>query len=145
MADILVGVQAYCKLLLHAAKYPHCAVNGVLLAEDNKSKDHKAVRFVDCIPLFHLSLGLAPMLEIALLQIDTYCRSKGYVIAGYYQANENYDDSHKSTAEEDTLRTATELLKSGAQRKLLDFDNHLDNVKNDWRNPELSDLISRCT
>nr|KAG5695557.1 hypothetical protein BaRGS_033979 [Batillaria attramentaria] len=42
-------------------------------------------------------------------------------------------DKSKSTAEEDTLRTATELLKSGAQRKLLDFDNHLDNVKNDWR------------
>jgi len=69
MADIMVGVQAYCKLLLHAAKYPHCAVNGVLLAEDSKSKDHKVIRFVDCIPLFHLSLGLAPMLEIALLQV----------------------------------------------------------------------------
>lgn len=69
MADIMVGVQAYCKLLLHAAKYPHCAANGVLLAEDSKSKDHKAIRFVDCIPLFHISLGLAPMLEIALLQV----------------------------------------------------------------------------
>lgn len=51
----------------------------------------------------------------------------------------------KRTVEEETIRTATELLKSGAHRKLLDFDNHLDNVKNDWRNPELSDLISRCT
>lgn len=68
MADVAVGVQAYCKLLLHSAKYPHCAVNGVLLAEEGKCKDQKVVRFVDCIPLFHLSLGLAPMLEIALLQ-----------------------------------------------------------------------------
>ncbi|KAK7114454.1 ER membrane protein complex subunit 8-like [Littorina saxatilis] len=196
MADITVGVQAYCKLLLHSAKYPHCSVNGVLLAEDTKSKDHKAVRFADSIPLFHLSLGLAPMLEIALVQIDTYCRSKGLVIAGYYQANENYDDNQlsfvaktvgkkiqeyfpdacvfqidntrvnpesvqevyrvhvmrdnswkeldrsKSTSEEETRRTASELLRSAAQRKLLDFDNHLDNVKNDWRNPELSELIA---
>ncbi|XP_076469930.1 ER membrane protein complex subunit 8-like [Babylonia areolata] len=196
MADIVVGVQAYCKLLLHAAKYPHCAVNGVLLAEDSKSKDHKTIRFLDCIPLFHLSLGLAPMLEIALLQIDAFCRSKGYVIAGYYQANENFDDNQlsfvaktvgkkiqeyfpdacifqidngrvtpesvqevyrvytmkdnnwkeadksKSTSEEDTRSTAAELLRSGAQRKVVDFDNHLDNVTNDWRNPELSELIA---
>lgn len=184
---------------MNSAKYPHCAVNGVLLAEEGKCKDQKVVRFVDCIPLFHLSLGLAPMLEIALLQIDSYCKSKGYIIAGYYQANENIDDNQlnhvaktvgkkiqeyfsnacifmidnrqvnpdpvsevyriyslkdtswkeheksKRTVEEETIRTATELLKSGAHRKLLDFDNHLDNVKNDWRNPELSDLISRCT
>ena len=65
-----MSVQAYAKLLLHAAKYPHCAVNGVLLAEDMKGKEKKVVRFVDCIPLFHLSLTLAPMLESALLQVS---------------------------------------------------------------------------
>ena len=48
----------------------------------------------------------------------------------------------KSTAEEETKRIAAELLRSGAQRKVVDFDNHLDNVKNDWRNPELSELIA---
>lgn len=70
MAEITVETKAYVKLLLHAAKYPHCAVNGILLAEDSKhSKDKSRVRFVDCIPLFHLSLSLAPMLEAALLQV----------------------------------------------------------------------------
>ena len=70
MAEITVETTAYSKLLLHAAKYPHCAVNGILLAEDNKqSKDKSRLRFVDCIPLFHLSLNLAPMLEVALLQV----------------------------------------------------------------------------
>ena len=70
MAEITVGIQAYAKLLLHAAKYPHCAVNGILLAEDNKSsKEKKQIKFVDCIPLFHISLTLAPMLEAALLQV----------------------------------------------------------------------------
>ncbi|KAK3085873.1 hypothetical protein FSP39_009880 [Pinctada imbricata] len=92
MADIEVSIQAYCKLLLHAAKYPHCAVNGILLAKDNRSSDNKTIKFVDCIPLFHLTLGLSPMLEAALLQIDTYCRSIGCVIAGYYQANELLQD-----------------------------------------------------
>jgi hypothetical protein len=45
------------------------------------------------------------------------------------------------TSEEDTRRAASNLLRSGAQRKIIDFDNHLDNVKNDWRNPELTELI----
>ena len=69
MAEIHVSVQAYAKLLLHAAKYPHCGVNGILLAEDTKLKEKKVIRFVDCVPLFHLSLTLAPMLEAALLQV----------------------------------------------------------------------------
>ena len=70
MAEIVVSVQAYCKILLHAAKYPHCSVNGVLLAEESKSKDYRRIKFVDCIPLFHISLGLAPMLEAALIQVN---------------------------------------------------------------------------
>ena len=70
MAEVNVSVQAYAKMLLHAAKYPHCSVNGVLLAEDTKAKEKKMIRFVDCVPLFHLSLTLAPMLEAALLQVQ---------------------------------------------------------------------------
>ena len=70
MAEVNVSVQAYAKMLLHAAKYPHCSVNGVLLAEDTKAKEKKVIRFVDCVPLFHLSLTLAPMLEAALLQVQ---------------------------------------------------------------------------
>ncbi|XP_052712801.1 ER membrane protein complex subunit 8-like [Crassostrea angulata] len=92
MAELIVSIQAYCKILLHAVKHPNCAVNGVLLAEDNKSKDRKVLKFVDCVPLFHLTLSLSPMLEAALLQIDAYCKSRGYIIAGYYQANENLRD-----------------------------------------------------
>ena len=69
MADISVSTRAYSKLLLHAAKYPHRAVNGVLLAEKTKSKDSKSIKFVDAVPLFHLTLGLAPMLEVALTQV----------------------------------------------------------------------------
>ena len=78
MADITVSVQAYCKMMLHAAKYPHCAVNGVLLAEKSKSKDNRSLTFVDCIPLFHLSLGLAPMLEVALTQVSSHHHSHSH-------------------------------------------------------------------
>ena len=32
MIEPRVSLQAYCKMMLHAAKYPHAAVNGLLLA-----------------------------------------------------------------------------------------------------------------
>lgn len=58
-------------MLLHAAKYPQCAVNGLLVAEKHKDKKRDgpgglSVLCVDCVPLFHGSLALAPMLEVAL-------------------------------------------------------------------------------
>lgn len=66
--------QAYCKMLLHAAKYPHCAVNGLLVAEKTKEKKKDGhsdpVLCVDCVPLFHGTLALAPMLEVALTLVS---------------------------------------------------------------------------
>ncbi|XP_033122875.1 ER membrane protein complex subunit 8-like [Anneissia japonica] len=92
---VKVNVKAYAKLVLHAAKYPHSAVNGVLLADKKKLSNSKLLYFVDCVPLFHQCLGLAPMLETALLQIDSYCKNRvnELVIAGYYQANERIDEN----------------------------------------------------
>lgn len=67
--------QAYCKMLLHAAKYPHCAVNGLLVAEKTKDKKKEShsepVLCVDCVPLFHGTLALAPMLEVALTLVSS--------------------------------------------------------------------------
>lgn len=58
---------AYSKIILHAFKYPHTSVNGVLLA--NEGSSNHSVKYVDAIPLFHHNLGLAPMLEVALMQV----------------------------------------------------------------------------
>lgn len=69
MADAVLSQQAFCKIILHAMKYPHCAVNGVLLAEKSKMRDSKMLPLVDSIPLFHLGIGLTPMLEVALTQV----------------------------------------------------------------------------
>jgi hypothetical protein len=33
------------------------------------------------------------MMEVALTQIDVYCKSNNLTICGYYQANENLDDN----------------------------------------------------
>lgn len=67
MSDISFSAKAYCKIILHVAKYSHCSVNGVLLAKHaSKSKD---IEFVDAIPLFHMALNLTPMAEIALTEV----------------------------------------------------------------------------
>ena len=36
-------------------------------------------------------LSLAPMLEVALNEVDAFCSRHGLVIAGYYQANEHFE------------------------------------------------------
>ncbi|OAD46984.1 ER membrane protein complex subunit 8/9 like protein, partial [Eufriesea mexicana] len=94
MADISFSSRAYCKIILHAAKYPHCAINGLLLAKQGNKNDGKSVelRIEDVIPLFHICLHVSPMAEVALTMIDQYAISKGLVLAGYYLANENIND-----------------------------------------------------
>lgn len=63
-----ITLKAYSKIILHCCKYPHRAVNGVVIGFVS-AKDH-VVHIQDAIPLFHLSLGLAPMLEVALSQVS---------------------------------------------------------------------------
>lgn len=65
---ITFKAQAYCKIILHATKYPHCAVNGVLLAKS--SSKPKEITFEDAVPLFHIGLSLTPMAEVALAQVN---------------------------------------------------------------------------
>ncbi|KAJ6617600.1 hypothetical protein lerEdw1_014946 [Lerista edwardsae] len=209
-----LSTQAYCKMVLHGAKYPHCAVNGLLVAEKQPSQlphqhqHHRRDRdrdpppaphtlFVDCIPLFHGTLALAPMLEVALTLVDSWCKENSYVIAGYYQANERVKDASpnqvaekvasriaegfnepalimvdntKFTMEciEPTLyvfehhenkwkckdphfdycedwseaqRISASLLDSRSYETLVDFDNHLDDIRNDWTNPEINKAV----
>ncbi|XP_003392943.1 ER membrane protein complex subunit 8/9 homolog [Bombus affinis] len=94
MADISFSSRAYCKIILHAAKYPHCAINGLLLGKQNSKSDSKSVELhiEDVIPLFHICLHVSPMAEIALTMVDQYAIGKGLVLAGYYLANENIND-----------------------------------------------------
>lgn len=66
MTNVFFSPRAYCKIILHAAKYPHCAINGLLLGKQ-KNKDGKADLYIeDAIPLFHICLHVSPMAEIAL-------------------------------------------------------------------------------
>jgi hypothetical protein len=54
---------AYAKLILHALKYPHQTVNGVLLGHPPSSG---IVVIVDAVPLQHHWTNLSPMMEVGL-------------------------------------------------------------------------------
>lgn len=69
MSEVTFSAKAYCKIILHAAKYPHCSVNGVLLSKSSGSNKSKEIEFVDAIPLFHIAINLTPMAEVALMQV----------------------------------------------------------------------------
>jgi len=63
--------KAFTKMLLHAAKYPHLAINGIFIKKKGQA-EAKTKTVVDCIPFFHHNLALLPMLEIALSQVQTH-------------------------------------------------------------------------
>lgn len=69
MAEASITAKAYAKILFHAAKYPHLAVNGLLLAEKNSKSKFPTI--ADSIPLFHQCLYVTPMAEIALIKVNT--------------------------------------------------------------------------
>eukprot|EP00897_Mesotaenium_endlicherianum_P010957 jgi/Mesen1/9890/ME000070S09171 len=103
----VVSQAAYIKLVLHALKHPFSGVNGVLIGTTSESirevqRGKKqagdlgdSVQIQDAVPLFHSHLGLAPMLELALSQVDEHLRAEGLgrCIVGYYHVNERFDDN----------------------------------------------------
>lgn len=75
MGEVSLETSAYAKIMLHAAKYPHCAVNGVLLADNASIRSgakNQELDILDAVPLFHHSHYLSPMAEIALTQVLQY-------------------------------------------------------------------------
>ncbi|THD21091.1 ER membrane protein complex subunit 8 [Fasciola hepatica] len=78
------------KMVLHAAKHPESAVNGVVLCQQ---QDGLRVVITDYIPFFHSPLTLAPMLEVALHQTESYCNANNLRICGYFQSNEHVHDN----------------------------------------------------
>ncbi|EDV21683.1 ER membrane protein complex subunit 8 [Trichoplax sp. H2] len=118
-AKITVKSRSYAKILLHAAKYPHCKVDGLLIGKlTNNGRDALAT---DAIPLFHTSHGLTPMLEIALSQAEAYAESQKLSIVGYYQANEQLSESH--TPDAFAIKIADRILSCCKYCSLMMVDN----------------------
>jgi len=86
--SISVTSRAFVKMQLHAAKYPHRAVNGLLLACKETFAKEGVLLIVDTISLFHQCIQLTPMLDVAFTNVDAYCKAYQLIIAGYYEAPE---------------------------------------------------------
>ncbi|XP_031625314.1 ER membrane protein complex subunit 8/9 homolog [Contarinia nasturtii] len=190
MTNYKISSRAYSKMVLHAAKYPHCAINGLLLASSKDTSNN--IEIVDVMPLFHQNLHLSPMAEIALVQTEALAAANDLQIAGYYAACELFQDNTIEKAPgvkiadkvaennpnaafiilnntilggkdngpslnvyqnkenhwvstsftlnqiNETLDAVELLIQRGAMKDLYDFDNHLDNIKNDFSNAHLN-------
>jgi len=213
--------RAYVKMIFHAAKYPHCAVNGLLLA-NKKAAIRGSLAITDCIPLFHQTEGLTPMVEVALAQIESRSERAGLYVAGFYHAARSMRDcatvdvfsqkiadkvaenaasaagaghpknrpvvlvtvdnkrlalvleSHALLVQmvkgsegggnqegggsagkwrhlaaknigvdEDTLAMTSEMVQRKFQKDLIDFDNHLDDVTQDYLNVDINYQIEK--
>lgn len=76
MATYTADEDVFLTILLHAAKYPSCSVNGLLLG----SKAGQGFHITAVMPLFHsASLTLAPCVETGLAQV---CASLPRAAAG---------------------------------------------------------------
>lgn len=115
MSEVTISPKAYIKMIFHAgmfnlsshsfkkqtlhilinflflAKYPHLAVNGLLLGKKTSEKSKTEV--VDAVPLFHQCLYVSPMSEIALVQVESRAASENLQIVGYYAGAENFYDN----------------------------------------------------
>jgi hypothetical protein len=115
--EVNFSLEAFSKIILHVTKYPQHPVNGVLLkrtdqgkksgkgggdsnnvnieskSESSPKSTHVKLSFQDAIPCLHMNKYVTPMMELALAQIDGYCKGENYEVAGYYQANQNLNDN----------------------------------------------------
>ncbi|KAJ3170446.1 ER membrane protein complex subunit 8 [Geranomyces variabilis] len=107
---------AYSKLVLHAAKHSVCEVSGVLIG---RKKSGDEVEVVDAVPLFH-SRPLAPMLEVALQQVQLYCDQNSLQVVGLYAANQGSANKDVSAATSKIAGKIDDNLGGGAILLMLD-------------------------
>ncbi|KAL7977743.1 hypothetical protein Chor_009692 [Crotalus horridus] len=151
MGEVEISPRAYVKMCLHAARYPHVGVNGLLLAHKRRPTAGPAecLYITDCVPLFHSNLSLTVMLEVALNQVDSWSSESDLFLAGYYQAKSGMDDkSPTSLAEKTAARIAdlcgeAVLIMAKVYSRLVDFDSHLDDIRQDWTNQQLNVEIAQ--
>ncbi|KAH9966293.1 UPF0172-domain-containing protein [Russula compacta] len=111
---------AYTKLILHALKYPHQTINGVLLG--TQPTPNAPVDVVDAVPLQHHWTNLTPMTEVGLGMAVNYAHSRQLSVVGYYQASERVGDTALSPVGEiiatkikETFATPVALVLDGSR------------------------------
>lgn len=67
MPEYRLDDSVYLTILLHAAKYPSCTVDGVLLG--TAAGNGKGYHITAAIPLFHQSMLMSSCVETAFTQV----------------------------------------------------------------------------
>ncbi|VDM43736.1 unnamed protein product [Toxocara canis] len=109
----------YAKVILHALKYPHCAVVGLLIGE---AEEEGGVVCVNAVPCLHESAALTMALEVALTSVDTYCSANALNIVGVYFCNESLSDN---SLDPFAVRVAEKVATNFANAILVQIDNSL--------------------
>ena len=91
MGTVVLSEVAYTKVLLHAQKYPHCAVDGFLVGSSSASSGPPSLTVDDALPLFHNGTT-ALLLEAATSMAEEHARSLSKSLVGYYFANAHLED-----------------------------------------------------
>ena len=117
-----VSTAAYVKMCLHAIKHPACCVLGLLVGKKKTEKERSTgeertlVEVVDAMPVMHRHTTLAPMMELALRQVDEEARRNGICIVGCYTAPEIMhvrallEDGKKKDEDEEKIANSTMAL-----------------------------------
>uniref|UniRef100_A0A0N5AUA7 MPN domain-containing protein n=1 Tax=Syphacia muris TaxID=451379 RepID=A0A0N5AUA7_9BILA len=184
--EIQITTHCYLKMILHALKYPHCAVLGLIIGDESSIS-----KCVDAIPVIHESASLVTALEAALLSVLEFCERNSHTIIGVYFSNERYldngldqfaqraatkvalfckkpillqidnsrlsadEESHALIAyevasqnwtpigvalcnEEAAIKAVRKAMQNKCYRKIIDFENHLEDPLKDFFNVQLS-------
>lgn len=86
-----ISTEAYLKIFSHCIKYPVNQVTGILVGKVTEGTPSK-INVINAIPVTHESILLSHNIEIALRQIDIYCKNNTLQIVGCYHANELVDN-----------------------------------------------------
>eukprot|EP01083_Nonionella_stella_P002817 8060_1 len=138
--EYIIEFAPFCKALLHSAKHTARPVFGILLGEI----DGKKVRITDAIPTFH-NYTLAPMLEMSMIQIESFAKDRSVKIIGCYFANERLDD--------DSVPTTPRLVAKNICAKydvdsacIVQIDNQLVSKDlKDTKEPEVVQILNNST
>ncbi|CAG9536993.1 unnamed protein product [Cercopithifilaria johnstoni] len=108
----------YAKMILHAYKYPHQPVIGLLIGETRNSNE---LICNDAIPVLHESASLSMVVETALICTDD-CTKDGRTLVGVYFCNQSLSDN---SLDPYAMRVAEKIVSNYPNAFLVQIENSL--------------------
>ncbi|VDN43141.1 unnamed protein product, partial [Gongylonema pulchrum] len=90
MRDPEFWLQCYGMMVLHAYKYPHRPVVGILVGRLTRTN---LFIIEHAVPVLHESATLGMVMELALVSVETYCNMGKNSVVGVYFCNETLSDN----------------------------------------------------